>query len=579
MRPTKPCLDADHPEPRKAAPAVSTSRSDTRFGWIWIARLGPAALLALGLPLAGTKAARAQILGPQTPGTPGMIDGEMRSGTPAAPLATRPAPNYRGPDPDIDGAAASRKYGIRRNANTAAKRQLGSGHTRNSGFAGASATGGGVPASPTNRNPRDLTGARFSNAADANASVPPLGRPTVPYNVAPGLPPVAAPQPKRAPREDDPYAPLGIRVGSMMLRPSIDASGGYDSNARRSGTNRQGSTFYRTEGELAATSEWSRHQLDLGLRGSYTGYTSVDNANRPEGDARIALRLDATRDLTFDLGLTGKIDTESPSSVNLPGGVSARTPYYTTGASLGATQKFGRLSLGLKGTLDRLIYADAESGGVTVSQQSRNLTTYGLRLRTGYEISPGISPFAEAGIDSRVHDLATDSGGYRRDSQGMTLRAGSTFELARTLTGEASLGYTFRAYEDARLAYLRAPLIDTSLTWSISPLTTLNLKAQSEVAETTVANSAGALAYRGTATLTHAFLRNFTATATLGFSKTDYDGVNRRETGVNAGMRLEYKFNRLMALRGSYAFEKVHVNAVGESYSAHTMMLGFRMTP
>ena len=120
---------------------------------------------------------------------------------------------------------------------------------------------------------------------------------------------------------------------------------------------------------------------------------------------------------------------------------------------------------------------------------------------------------------------------------------------------------------------------NSSMTWSISPLTTLNLKAQSEVAETTVANSAGALAYRGTATLTHAFLRNFTATASLGFSKTDYDGVNRHETGVNAGMRLEYKFNRLMALRGSYAFEKVHVNAAGESYSAHTMMLGIRMTP
>lgn len=558
-----------------------TSRSDTRFEWSWIARLGPAALIALGLSAAHSGGAKAQILGTQTPGTPGAIDGEGRAtGQPAATGILRTGPALRGPDSDIDGPPASRKFGLKRNSNTAAKRQVGSGQTRNSGFPGASATGGGgVPVSPANRNPRDITGARFGNAADANAAAPPLGRPTIPYSVAPGLAPATAPANRRAPREDDPYAPLGVRMGTMTLRPALQVDGGYDTNATRSGTTRRSSAFYRTEGEVNATSDWSRHQLDLGLRGSYTGYTSVDNANRPEGDARIALRLDATRDLTVDAALTGRVDTESPTSVNLPGGISSRTPYYTTGASLGATQRFGRLSLGLRGTLDRLMYADAQSGGVSVSQESRNVTTYGLRLRAGYEVTPGISPFVETGIDSRVHDLAADAGGYRRDSQGLTVRAGSTFELARTLTGEASLGYTFRAYEDARLAYLRAPVLDAALTWSISPLTTLNLRAQSEIAETTIANSAGALAYRGTATLTHAFLRNFTATATLGVGKTEYDSVSRRETTLTGGMRLEYKFNRLMALRGSYAFEKTTVNAPGESYNAHTFMLGMRVTP
>lgn len=558
-----------------------TSRPDTRFGWSWIARLGPAALLGLGLPMVFPLQLQAQILGNQTPGTPGALDGELRTTSPRQ-IPTLASPDRLGaPDEGLVGPSASRKFGLKRNPNPAAKRRLGSGQTRNSGFAGASATGGGgVAANGTLRNPRDLTGARFGNTADSNAALPPLGRPTIPYSVAPGLPPVPAPAAsRRAPREDDPYAPLGVRLGSMILRPALDVSGGYDTNAARSGTTRKGSALYRTEAELAATSEWSRHQLDLALRGSYTGYTSIDNANRPEGDARIALRLDATRDLTFDAALTGRVDTETPSSVNLPAGVSKRTPYFTTGSSLGATQRFGRLSLALRGTLDRVTYADAESGGVSVSQEGRNVTTYGLRLRSGYEITPGISPFAEVGVDQRAHDLAVDSGGYRRDSRGLTLRGGSTFELARTLTGEAALGYTFRAYEDARLAYLRAPVVDAALTWSISPLTTLNLRAQSEISETTIANSAGAIAYRGTATLTHAFLRNFTTTATLGFSKTDYDGVNRHETGINAGMRLEYKFNRMMAVRGSYAFEKLHVNAAGESYNAHTFLLGMRFTP
>lgn len=559
-----------------------SSRPDTRFGWFWIARLAPAALIGLGWPALAPTGAEAQILGAQAPGTPGALEGELRGPrNPPQGLDPGPrAPRLAAPDPDIAGPAASRRQGLKRNPNQAAKRELGSGQTRSSGFAGASPMGAsGIPANGSLKNPANTTGARFANAADAAASAPPLGRPMVPYTVAPGLPAVAAPPRRRPAPETDPFAPLGIRAGSMLLRPAIEVSGGYDTNAARSGVTRKASPVYRTEAELAATSDWSQHQLDLALRGAYTGYTALDSANRPEGDARIALRLDMTRDLTVEAALTGRVDTESPSNVNLPGGVSSRTPYYSMGASLGATQRFGRLSVNLRGTYDRSIYADAESGGVSISQEGRNVSTYGLRLRTGYEITPGIAPFLEAGIDRRVHDLAADSLGYRRDSSGTTVKLGSTFELARDLTGEVSGGYTFRAYEDARLAFLRAPVADASLTWSISPLTTLNLKAQSEIAETTIANSAGAIAYRGTATLTHAFLRNFTATATLGFSRTDYDGVNRKETGLNAGMRLEYKFNRAVAMRGSYAFERTHVNAPGESYNAHTFLIGMRYTP
>ncbi|MFY8156662.1 MAG: outer membrane beta-barrel protein, partial [Rhabdaerophilum sp.] len=116
-------------------------------------------------------------------------------------------------------------------------------------------------------------------------------------------------------------------------------------------------------------------------------------------------------------------------------------------------------------------------------------------------------------------------------------------------------------------------------TWSISPLTTLALRAQTEISETTIAGSSGAIAYRGTATLTHAFLRHFTATTTFQFAETEYQQVNRRELQLIGGLRLEYKLNRMVALRGSYAFENYRVNAANSSYQAHTLLLGVRLTP
>lgn len=550
-------------------------RPDTRFGCYWIARLGGSALVAVALPTVLAVKAEAQILGTTNPGTPGALQGELRATAPR-PLPESPSAPVRYTGNEFEQAPGTRKFGLKRQPNTAIRKQFGSGQSRATGLPGAS-PGDAIHANGSDKRP-NTTGARFSNPVDANATMPKIGQPIAAIPVSPGLPPVMVPTPKRLPAEDDPFAPTGLRAGTMILRPAIEVDGGYDSNATRSALAPKSSAFYRTEVELTGKSDWAQHQLDLSLRGAFTGYTAVNNANRPEGDARIALRLDVTRELVVDSALTAKLDTENSTSVNLPGGTTGRTLYYQTGLALGATRSFGRFSLSLRGTLDRLMYGDASVATGTVSQIGRDYNTYGLRLRAGYEITPGIQPFVEVGTDQRIHDVGVDSSGYRRDSFGMIARVGSSFELARTLTGEAAIGYTLRDYEDTRLTTMKAPLVDGSLTWSISPLTALNVRAQSEIAETTIAGSSGARVYRGTTTLTHAFLRNFTAIGSLGYQVMDYDRLNRKEETLTAGMKLEYKFNRLLAARAGYTFERLHVNAPGEDYRAHVFTLGLRMT-
>jgi hypothetical protein len=527
--------------------------------------------------LTGTTIARAQILGEGSPGTPGLIEGELRGprNNPGFP------PPLRTPDPPVDAQTGTNRFPLKRNANTAVRRPAGLNERVNPSFPGASPAGqsGVTQTTPRSRNPSDLTGTSFRAPFTGTAASTPARQPGYAGRPAPGLGPIAPVQQRRPQPEADPYAPVGIRVGSFLLRPALEISGGYDTNAARSPTRPKGSPVYRTEAELRGNSDWSQHRLDFELRGVYSGFTSVDNVNRPEGDARIALRLDVTRDLTIDSELRSRVETESATSINLPGAATGRTPFYTNQASLGATQRFGRLSIGLRGIVDRTIYGGVEAAGVEISQESRNLWGYGLRLRAGYELTPGITPFVEAGVDRRSYDSERDASGFRRSSQGAVARVGTTFELARTLTGEIAAGYTMRHYEDARLAALKSPTLDGLLTWSISPLTTLQGRAQTEIVETTVANSSGAVAYRGTLTLTHAFLRNFTATATLGMSQTDYQKISRAETTITGGLRLEYKINRMFALRTSYAYENFRVNAAGENYHAHTFLMGLRLTP
>ncbi len=241
------------------------------------------------------------------------------------------------------------------------------------------------------------------------------------------------------------------------------------------------------------------------------------------------------------------------------------------------TQRFNRLALSARASVDRSDYADAPLGnGQVLSQKDRNLTQYGLRLRAGYEISPGLTPFAEALVDTRKYDQATDSTGFRRNSDGLQLRAGTSLELTRTLTGEIAAGYGLRRYEDQRLSDLRAPVVEAVLSWAMSPLTTLRLRGATEFEETTIAGSSGAVTRRLSAELSHAFLRNLTATATASYGRSNFQGVTRQDDTLRAGFGIDYALTRNLVLRGSFNHERTTSNVAGNNISGNVWLFGVR---
>jgi hypothetical protein len=175
----------------------------------------------------------------------------------------------------------------------------------------------------------------------------------------------------------DPYGPVGVRLGTTFLFfPAIEQSFGYDDNPNRaSGRARQGSAVSRTEAELRVQSDWSRHELTGYLRGAYTAFPNVNGADRPDAEGRITLRVDASRDTQLDAETHFRIDTERPGNPNLVAGVAERPINSLIGGSTGVTHRFNRLSIGLRGTLDREDFEDARLADGTVIDQSDRAVT------------------------------------------------------------------------------------------------------------------------------------------------------------------------------------------------------------
>ncbi len=396
------------------------------------------------------------------------------------------------------------------------------------------------------------------------------------------MPPPPAPPPPRRKRpavDEDPYAPLGIRLGSITLRPAITNSIGYDTNPQRTtATGAKGSPYSRYEGEVAIQSDWNVHELKGQLRGGYLQYFRNKEASRPDADGNLDLRLDMSRDTRILLESRAKLDTQRPGSPDLTSAVTGRPQTYQYGGSAGITHDINRLQLTLRGSVDRSDYEDAHlTSGALLSQKDRNQTQYGLRLRASYEVTPGFKPFVQAEIDQREFDEKADSNGYMRSSNGMTGRIGTSFEISRQLTGEISGGYQDRKYEDTRLKNLRGFVGDAAILWSPTPLTTVTLRGGAELGDTTIPGSSGTTARRVTLEVAHALRRNLTVTGFTNFTRTEYDGQGLREDSMNVGARLEYKLTRTFAIRASFTHERLNSTAQGSDYTANVSLVGLRV--
>ncbi len=381
---------------------------------------------------------------------------------------------------------------------------------------------------------------------------------------------------------DTAYAPLGIRLGTFTLLPAFTQSIGYDSNPDQIGSTRPRSSLaLRSEAELALRSEWSASELTAEMRGSYLEYPQNPEASRPNAVGTARMRIDVDRDTRVDLETRFLLDSQRLGSPDLgAGGATTRPLFATYGATAGVQETFNRLQLSLRGSIDRSVFEDAQLGnGTTIIQSDRDANQYGMRLRAGYEISPAITPFVETFLDTRVYDTPVDQFGLRRDSDGIAFTAGAAVALNSTLTAEISGGLQHRSYVDRTLPDIDAPLINAALVWSVSPLTTVRFNQQTGVIETAVPGSSGAFTDAATLEVQHDLLRNLSITLGGAYLATNYDGVRIRERGYSATARFDYRFNRWLALRGSYIYSTLNSTIPLSTYEAHTVLLGVRVNP
>ncbi len=393
----------------------------------------------------------------------------------------------------------------------------------------------------------------------------------------PGAERTAAIEGQNKKAEEDPFAPTGVKWGSFVIRPSIEQGLTATTNGDSSSAGTS-ALLSETALRFSAVSDWRENSATIdgyGLfRETVSGYPVHNAQGRIEGQ----LNVDLDNELRAIAKLGYEAVPESASSPDAIAGVSTQPLRQTIDGSLGVEKHVGKMQYTLTGAVSHDFYGDAKlSDGTSLSQKDQDNTLYTATLRTGYEISPALTPFTEIEVGRRAYDQRIDNEGFERSSTRLGARAGLQLDMGEKLSGEFSAGWLREAIDDKNLEAISGATVNADLKWSPERGTTIGLTGKTTVETTTTSGESGDILYSGRLTGERQIRANLTANAALGLDWRHYVGIDGHDQILSAETGLTWWLNRYAGLTTRVRTEKLTSNLPGRDYTANSIYLGLKV--
>ena len=377
--------------------------------------------------------------------------------------------------------------------------------------------------------------------------------------------------------DENPYAPLGLRVGTFTVLPSIESGLTWTSNANSS-PNGAPALLSESTLRLNALSDWASDKATIDAFVNFR--KTIDGEEIDE--TRAGLNGAFEHELGGDWKALGAIGYEiGPESASAPDAVVGTLDQpieQTFAASLGVERDIGKVQLRLTGNVERQVFGDAQlSTGGSVSQADRNTTLAGVVLRTGYEISPALTPFVELAYGQRFYDHDVDNEGFDRAATVTGARAGLELDLGEKLSGEFSAGWFNEDLADPRLASISGPSVGADLNWSPVRGTIVGLNALTTLEGATDPGESGSILYASEITVERELRANLTANLGFAAALRDYTGLDGRDVILGAEAGATYWFNRYLGLTGRLRHERLDSTLPDRDYTTNSAFLGLKL--
>lgn len=374
----------------------------------------------------------------------------------------------------------------------------------------------------------------------------------------------------------EPFDPIGIRIGSFVMFPELELGGNWTSNVFKS-PNAASDIAFDLKPSARLVSNWTRHALEFRASGGLSYFSD----NSTEDDKSYTLetrgRIDIAKRTSVEALISRDRSLESRSALDASA-VGSRASVTIDRAEATLNQRFNRLSVQFRGSVNDYAYGDTQNGNVVTGNTDRDYQQTEEVARATWEFKPMLSAIAEVAVNQRGYDTVATTDRIGRSSNGERYRAGLSFgNTGQILRGEVTLGYGVQTPDDARLKSIEGLIVDVNATWRASELTSFLLTARSDVSETTTANVGGAFTRTLGAEIRHTLRQYLVASAGLTYTTQDSHDGAIDEAELRSMLGLEYYANRDAILFGRYTHTDFNAVGVTSDYNADEIMMGVRL--
>ncbi len=346
------------------------------------------------------------------------------------------------------------------------------------------------------------------------------------------------------------YRSAGARFGDIIVRPSVDETFGFNDNPLGL-VNARSSAQIESSASLSANSDWSRDSIGASVSIDDLRYLNLPIANQTNSTAFVGGSLDVGRD-SFSFGAGHVSGNLGPTDV-LTDGLGAPVPYQSNDVRLAYNAVFNRLAVSPE--LDLTSYRFGRSAAGTFITDDTGLDKNQIEggLTATYDLSAGhklVFVWNETSAFFQHRQLGQPNANYLD-----TLAAiGFDYDTHAFFRYDLLLGYEERHFSSNTIAALNEPVIEASVTWTPTRLTTLSAAVVRHLSDASY-NVATNLAYtEGKLIIDHEYRRDVILNGTIDVETSDAGQGSFSRQQYTGSIGATWLLNRYARLSTSYSY-------------------------
>ena len=375
----------------------------------------------------------------------------------------------------------------------------------------------------------------------------------------------------------DPYAAAGIKLGGIVLHPSLTIGPAATSNLLQASPGAKSAIGIGIQPSLDFESDWVRHSWTGTANFDVVRYFDESDVKSQSGEVSSRFRLDIRRDTRAEFEAGYVLDQTGLGNSEVPlNAVGLQTQNILAG-TVALIHDFGPLEARIRAGAGWNIYDDVKlAGGGSEDNSDRDYVEPLLSVRATFTGPPVFKPYLQANYMPRHYRQKYDRNGLQRSSQGYGAAAGLVIDNGPLWSGDMALTYLWRDYRDQALNDNSALGFIGSLTWSPTELTAIVLAMGTSLPDSISTTSSGFRDWTGQLDLTYAVRDNVDVLAGAGVTLEKGGATDDVTYDVNFGV--DWKLSPSLAWTAGYDFTWLNAATSGRSYAEHQLSLGITLS-